>query len=115
MTAIQLPDDLDTFLDNFVLKTGNHGAPKRGTPLEQVEACVMELTSLLAGEPFSDTPECACPVLTQKPKETWQQTYDRVYAELREKYSAKFSAVRDQVRPLVLGALDAAIEIKEAA
>jgi hypothetical protein len=25
--------------------------------------CVMELTSMLAGEPFSDEPGCACPVL----------------------------------------------------
>ena len=37
------------------LARGRHSGPRRGT-------CVMELASLLAGEPFSDRPQCACPL-----------------------------------------------------
>jgi hypothetical protein len=37
------------------LSRGRHTGPKDGT-------CVMELASMLAGEPFSDRPACACPV-----------------------------------------------------
>lgn len=32
--------------------------------LGQSQTCVMEVVSLLAGEKFSDNPECACPILT---------------------------------------------------
>jgi hypothetical protein len=38
------------------LSAGNHKAPEDG-------ACVMELASMLAGEPFSDHPATACPVI----------------------------------------------------
>ncbi|MDO8212819.1 hypothetical protein [Conexibacter sp. CPCC 206217] len=38
------------------LSKGKHAAPTEG-------ACVMELASMLAGEPFSDRPASACPVL----------------------------------------------------
>jgi hypothetical protein len=38
------------------LSRGKHTSPRSG-------ACVMELTSMLAGEPFSDRPECVCPVI----------------------------------------------------
>jgi hypothetical protein len=38
------------------LSRGKHTSPRRG-------ACVMELASLLAGEPFSDRPDCVCPVI----------------------------------------------------
>jgi hypothetical protein len=37
------------------LSKGKHISPEDG-------ACVMELASMLAGEPFSDHPRCACPV-----------------------------------------------------
>ena len=37
------------------LARGRHAGPRGGT-------CVMELASMLAGEPFSDRPQCACPV-----------------------------------------------------
>jgi hypothetical protein len=42
-----------------VLKLGRgaHSSPADG-------ACVMELASMLAGEPFSDRPRCASPVIT---------------------------------------------------
>jgi hypothetical protein len=38
------------------LSKGKHITPEDG-------ACVMELASMLAGEPFSDHPACACPVI----------------------------------------------------
>lgn len=38
------------------LSRGNHKSPEDG-------ACVMELASMLAGEPFSDHPATACPVI----------------------------------------------------
>jgi hypothetical protein len=38
------------------LSRGNHESPEEG-------ACVMELASMLAGEPFSDHPTTACPVI----------------------------------------------------
>src|SRR6201993_5422047 len=38
------------------LSKGKHASPDDG-------ACVMELASMLAGEPFSDHPATACPVI----------------------------------------------------
>jgi hypothetical protein len=38
------------------LSRGKHQSPEAG-------ACVMELVSMLAGEPFSDRPHTACPVI----------------------------------------------------
>jgi hypothetical protein len=39
------------------LSKGTHSSPEEG-------ACVMELASMLAGEPFSDHPKSACPVIS---------------------------------------------------
>ena len=39
------------------LSMGRHSSPAKG-------ACVMELASMLAGEPFSDHPQSACPVIS---------------------------------------------------
>jgi hypothetical protein len=41
---------------NVRLSRGKHQSPDAG-------ACVMELASMLAGEPFSDRPQTACPVI----------------------------------------------------
>jgi len=38
------------------LSSGRHSSPEDG-------ACVMELASMLAGEPFSDRPQAVCPVI----------------------------------------------------
>src|SRR5438477_4190626 len=38
------------------LSKGKHSSPEDG-------ACVMELASMLAGEPFSDHPQSVCPVI----------------------------------------------------
>jgi hypothetical protein len=48
-------DVIDT--ERIVLKNGSHSKAKDGI-------CVMELTSLLAGEPFSDRPECTSIVIS---------------------------------------------------
>jgi hypothetical protein len=38
------------------LERGKHSSPASGV-------CLMELASMLAGEPFSDQPRCVCPVV----------------------------------------------------
>ena len=51
------PDRL-AVLDDFTLDSGSHrGGIDSG-------ACLLELTSYIAGEPWSDEPECVSPVLT---------------------------------------------------
>jgi hypothetical protein len=45
----------------FPLKAHNHGEPDEG---DEFRACVMEAVSYVAGEPWSDAPQCACPVIT---------------------------------------------------
>jgi hypothetical protein len=40
------------------LERGSHNSPESGV-------CVMELSSMLAGEPFSDRPASVCPVIAQ--------------------------------------------------
>jgi hypothetical protein len=37
---------------------GRHTSPERG-------ACIMEVASMLADEPFSDEPRCVCPVIAE--------------------------------------------------
>ena len=41
------------------LKSGNHKPPNG-----HFEACVMEAVAYVAGEPWSDKPECACPIIS---------------------------------------------------
>ena len=45
-------------LKTLVLKKGNHQSPEAGM-------CVMEAVAYVAGEPHSDHPQCACPVITK--------------------------------------------------
>lgn len=47
-------------LDQLDIKAGSHSAPPNGKP----EGCIMELASWVAGEPWSDRPECASPIIT---------------------------------------------------
>jgi hypothetical protein len=49
-----------TYLEPLKLGRGSHFAPSNGL----VEACVMEAVAYVAGEPFSDHPACASPILT---------------------------------------------------
>ena len=43
-------------LETITLKSGKHDAWESG-------ACLLEAVAYVAGEPFSDHPECVCPVL----------------------------------------------------
>lgn len=45
-------------LDDIVLKSGAHKSIEEG-------ACIMEMVSYIANEPWSDHPQCACPILTE--------------------------------------------------
>ena len=45
------------WLETISLESGAHESLERG-------ACVMEAVAYIAGEPWSDHPVCACPVLT---------------------------------------------------
>ncbi|HET6864905.1 MAG TPA: hypothetical protein VFH80_03240 [Solirubrobacteraceae bacterium] len=64
------------------LSAGNHGSPRQGV-------CVMELASMLAGEPFSDHPSSVCPVIA-----SFLRAYnDSVDDERRQDLYAYASAV----------------------
>ena len=64
------------------LSKGKHQSPEHGV-------CVMELASMLAGEPFTDRPECVCPVVAG-----FLRTYnDRLDDERRQDLYAYAAAV----------------------
>lgn len=48
-------------IEGVSLKSGGHDYQDDGEP---VDACVMEAVAYVAGEPWSDAPQCACPVIT---------------------------------------------------
>ena len=52
-------DERLVYLGPLKLEKGSHDPPNNGL----VHACVMEAVAYVAGEPFSDHPECASPVL----------------------------------------------------
>jgi len=54
---VQINRDRLAILADLILQSGNHKSFEDG-------ACVMECVAYVAGEPFSDHPQCACPVLT---------------------------------------------------
>ncbi|MGE0349842.1 hypothetical protein, partial [Hydrogenophaga sp.] len=45
-------------IQQFPLRSGSH------VPNEDINACVMEAVAYVAGEEWSDAPQCACPVIT---------------------------------------------------
>ncbi len=47
------------YIEALQLESGSHDAPNNGL----VHACVMEAVAYIAGDPWSDHPECASPVL----------------------------------------------------
>jgi hypothetical protein len=56
---------------------GRHSSPERG-------ACVMEVASMLAGEPFTDEPHCVCPVIAEFLRTYNDQVDDRRRQDLFE-------------------------------
>src|SRR5690606_10890017 len=58
MTALQILQDRLAKVRGWSLKSGNHPANEDGA------LCVMEAVAYVAGEPWADHPQCACPVIT---------------------------------------------------
>ena len=56
MSAALIPERLAA-VEALSLKSGNHSP-------NDTQMCVMEAASYIAGEPWSDHPQCACPVIT---------------------------------------------------
>ena len=59
MTTFIVVRPLD--LDRLVLAKGAHDATD-GPPLDDC-ACLLEVAAYMAGEPWSDAPQCVCPAL----------------------------------------------------
>jgi hypothetical protein len=55
-------------ISSLPIKHGAHEPPKG-----EFQGCVMELVSFVAGEPWSDTPQCVCPVIGQFMR-TWNDS-----------------------------------------
>jgi hypothetical protein len=71
------------------LGRGAHSSPAEG-------ACVMELASLLAGEPFSDRPACVSPVVAGFLRAYNDLLDDRRRQDLRESASAAVGSRADR-------------------
>ncbi|MGN6868823.1 MAG: hypothetical protein ACTHMY_10525 [Solirubrobacteraceae bacterium] len=69
-----------------MLSAGSHASPKDGV-------CVMELASMLAGEPFSDAPKSVCPVIADFLRTYNDRVDDRRRQDLYE-YAAKAVGTR---------------------
>src|SRR5690349_8368027 len=82
------------------LERGKHARPDDGV-------CVMELASMLAGEPFSDTPKCVCPVISAFLRRYNDIVDDRrrqdlyAYASLAVGSKASWSVTRRRARRCV--------------
>lgn len=63
------------------ISRGKHHDPDQG-------ACVMELASMLAGEPFDDRPTCACPVIG-----AFLRTYNDAIDDRRRQDLRRFAAL----------------------
>jgi hypothetical protein len=72
------------------LSRGKHTSPEKG-------ACVMELASMLAGEPFSDHPRSVCPVVAALLRRYNDVLDDRRRQDLYE-YAAKVVGSRGSAR-----------------
>src|ERR1700753_1163871 len=84
------------------LSRGKHSSPQDG-------ACVMELASLLAGEPFSDHPKSVCPIIA-----AFLRGYnDAVDSERRQDlYRYASEAVGSRGGPDVINARTALLETR---
>ena len=51
-------------LDLNAVRLGTGAHPLRENPTGDRDMCIMEAVALFAGEPWSDRPECACPVVS---------------------------------------------------
>ena len=57
-----IPDRIEA-IDGLTLAAGGHAGLNPDKAIAANQACVMEAVAWVAGEPWSDSPECASPVL----------------------------------------------------
>ena len=84
------PPHTDFSHQNVALRRGRHSSPREG-------ACVVELASMLAGEPFSDHPRSVCPVLGSYMRTLNDGLDDEARQELY-RYAAEIVGSRDRRR-----------------
>jgi hypothetical protein len=82
-------EDRLPYLEPLKLSRGSHEAPSNG----MVNACVMEAVSYVAGEPFSDHPECASPVITSF-LVSWNDAMNDVDRQMLKPYIVRLVGTR---------------------
>jgi hypothetical protein len=82
-------EDRLPYLEPLKLGRGSHEPPSNGL----VNACVMEAVSYVAGEPFSDRPECASPVITSF-LVSWNDSMDDVDRQMLKPYIVRLVGTR---------------------
>jgi hypothetical protein len=82
-------EDRLPYLEPLKLGRGSHDPPLNGL----VNACVMEAVAYVAGEPFSDHPECASPVITSF-LVYWNDAMDDVDRQMLKPYIVRLVGTR---------------------
>jgi hypothetical protein len=82
-------EDRLPYLEPLKLGRGSHEPPSNGL----VNACVMEAVAYVAGEPFSDHPECASPVITSF-LVSWNDSMDDVDRQMLKPYIVRLVGTR---------------------
>jgi hypothetical protein len=82
-------EDRLPYLEPLKLGRGSHKPPSNGL----VNACVMEAVAYVAGEPFSDHPECASPVITSF-LVSWNDAMDDVDRQMLKPYIVRVVGTR---------------------
>jgi hypothetical protein len=82
-------EDRLPYLEPLKLGRGSHDPPSNGL----VNACVMEAVAYVAGEPFSDRPECASPVITSF-LVSWNDAMDDVDRQMLKPYIVRLVGTR---------------------
>jgi len=80
-SSSSLPPQPDIDLDRLVLKAGSHRSPDEGL-------CLLEATAYLAGEPHSDHPHCASPVIAAFGR-SWNDVLNDEDRQFLKPYAAK--------------------------
>jgi hypothetical protein len=82
-------EDRLPYLEPLKLGRGSHDPPSNGL----VNACVMEAVAYVAGEPFSDHPECASPVITSF-LVSWNDAMNDVDRQMLKPYIVRLVGTR---------------------
>jgi hypothetical protein len=77
------------YLAPLTLGRGSHDPPSNGL----VEACVMEAVAYVAGEPFSDHPACASPIITSF-LISWNDAMDDTDRQMLKPYISRLVGTR---------------------